>query len=320
MPHRISNDVAVELMAQSLLKSCVRDVKSQLKIAANDWRSNDEGVHRLRVSLRRALACLDLFSVQVSVAKEARWLQKALKELLKSAGKARDLDVLLARKMPEEGKATAHLRKVWKRKRKDCQKPLNHAFETLIGEKELQTKTRALLKAMSRKKTDASDEAAPALSSWRRQQLHSRIDALLKNLPEGSPLKEMHAFRVSAKELRYVTELLLELHKDKTSKQLLKLLEDVQKKLGRLQDEAVAAKSVANHSSTVSKKQGKDLQRMSDSAKVSVESQAIELSSWLSEKIVPALNRIVQSLEQSDQPASRPTKDRVPVKRTRAAT
>jgi CHAD domain-containing protein len=299
MPRKSKHSVTVEQMAQTLLKSCVLDVKSQLRVAAKDWRVSIDGVHELRIALRRTLACL---------------------ELLKSAGKARDLDVLLAREMPEQGKAQAQLRKAWKRKRKDCQEPLRQSFETLVREEKLQTKTRALLKSMSAKKTDASSEAAPDRGSWSTQQLRDRIELLLKKLPEGSQLKGMHAFRISSKQLRYVAELLQEFHADKTTKHLLRSLADVQKKLGRLQDEAVAAKSVARLSSKVSRKQGKSLQDMSASARVAAESKAVELIAWLNEKIVPELNRMMQALEQSVRPAPQPVKARSSVKRARAAT
>ncbi len=320
MPRKSKRSVTVEQMAKTLLKACVLDVKAQLRVAAKDWRASIDGVHELRIGLRRTLACLDLFSEQFSGAKETHWLQKTLKELLKSAGKARDLDVLLAREMPERGKAQAQLRKAWKRKRKDCQEPLRQSFETLVREEKLQTKTRALLKSMSAKKADVSSEAAPDRASWSAQQLRDRIDLLLKKLPEGSQLKGMHSFRISSKQLRYVAELLQEFHADKTTKHLLRSLADVQKKLGRLQDEAVAAKSVERLSSKLSSKQGKSLQNMSASARVAAESKAVELNAWLNEKIVPELNRIMQALEQSVRPAPKPVKARSSVKRTRAAT
>lgn len=320
MPRKTNKSVTVHQMAQTLLKSCLFDVKTHLKIAAKDWRSNEEGVHHLRISLRRTMACLDLFSEQFSPAREAQWLQKTLKELLKSAGKARDLDVLLGREMPKQGKAQVQLRKAWKNKRKECQKPLGRAFETLVREEKLQTKARALLKSVSDRKPVATGEATPDRSSWSAFQLRLRIDLLLKKLPEGSQLKGLHSFRVSAKQLRYVAELLQEFHSDKTTKQLLRLLANVQKKLGRLQDEAVAAKSVARLSSKVSKKQGKSLQNMSDSAKVAAESKAIELSSWLNEKIVPELNRLEKTLDRSVRPAPKPVKNRSSAKRTRNAT
>jgi CHAD domain-containing protein len=324
MPRKSKHSVTVDQMGQTLLKSCLLDVKAQLKVAARDWRVSVDGVHELRISLRRTLACLDLFSEQFSVAKETRWLQKTLRGVLKSAGKARDLDVLLAREMPEQGKAQIQLRKAWKRKRKECQEPLRQSFETLVQEEKLQTKTRVLLKSLSARKAEASGEAIPDRSSWRAQQLRDRIDLLLKKLPEGSQLKGMHSFRISAKQLRYVAELLQEFHADKTTKQLLRSLADVQKKLGRLQDEAVAAKSVARLSSKVSskvsRKQGKSLQSMSANARVAAESKAVELSAWLNEKVVPELHRIVQALDQSVRPAPKPAKARPSAKRTRTAT
>lgn len=320
MSRNKSKSVTVHQMAQTLLKSCLSDVKLYLKTAAKDWRRNEEGVHQLRVSLRRSLACLDLFSEQFSAAKEARWLQKTLKELLKSAGKARDLDVLLAREMPEQGKAQLQLRKAWKSKRKECQKPLDRSFRTLIREEKFQSKTRSLLKCISAETAEADSEAPPDLSCWSALQLRLRIDLLMKKLPEGSQLKGLHSFRVSAKHLRYVAELLQEFHPDKTTKQLLRLLANVQKKLGRLQDEAVAAKSVARLSSKVSRKQGKSLQSMSNNAKASAELKAVELRSWLNEKIVPELNQLAQALNQSARPARKTAKDRSTVKRTRTAT
>ena len=320
MPRKKNKSVSVEQMAHSLLKSCVLDVKTQLKVASRDWRKNEEGVHQLRICLRRTWACLDLFSDNFSAAKETSWLQKTLKELLKSAGKARDLDVLLAREMPEQGKAQIQLRKVWKSKRKECQKPLERFFETLVREEKLQTKARALLKCISAKTAGPTGDAVEDLRSWSALQLRQRIDLLMKKLPERSELKGLHSFRISAKQLRYVAELLQEFHPDKTTKHLLRLLANVQKKLGRLQDEAVAAKSVARLSSKVSKKQGKSLQSMSNEAKAAAESRAVELSSWMNEKIVPELNRLSQNLDQSVRPVAKPTKNRSSAKRTRTAT
>lgn len=320
MPRASKQNATVEQMAQTLLKSCLRDVKAQLKIAAEDWRGSVDGVHKLRISLRRSLACLDLFSEQFSVAKESRWLQKTLKELLKSAGKARDLDVLLAREMPEQGKAQAKLQKAWTRKRKECQKPLKLAFEKLVREEKLHTKTQGLLKSMSAKKPGTSGEVSPDRRSWNAQQLSDRIDLLLKKLPERSQLEGMHSFRISSKQLRYVAELLQEFHADKTTKHLLRSLADVQKKLGRLQDDAVAARSVAKFSRKVNSKQGKSLQDMSESAKVAADSKAVELVGWLNEKIVPELKGVLQALEQSVHPASQPVKARSSAKRTRTAT
>lgn len=316
MSRKTNKSVTVEQMAQTLLKSCLFDVKTYLKIAAKDWQGDDEGVHQLRVSLRRTMACLDLFSEQFSPAKEARWLRKTLKELLKSAGKARDLDVLLAREMSDEGKAQTQLRKAWKSKRRECQKPLDRAFESLIREQKLQTKSRALFKSLSTRTAEAAGEAS-SNRTWGTLQLRLRIDSLLKKLPEGSQLKGLHSFRVSAKQLRYVAELLQEFHPDKTTKDLLGLLADVQKKLGRLQDEAVAAKSVARLSSKVSKKQGRSLQSISDEAKLAAESKAVELSSWLNNDIVPELNRLEQAFSLSVRPVTKPVKDRSSIKRKR---
>lgn len=317
MSHKTKKSVTVHQMAHTLLKSCLSDVKTNLRMAVKAWRSNNEGVHQLRISLRRTLACLDLFSDEFSAAKETRWLQKRLTELLKSAGKARDLDVLLARDMPEQGKAQVQLRKAWSSKRKECQKPLDRFYDSLVREEKLRTKTRALLKRVNAKNTDGDSGDNPDRRSWSRLQLRLRIESLLKKLPEGSQLKGLHSFRVSAKQLRYVAELLQESYPGRTTKQLLQLLTNVQKNLGRLQDEAVAAKSVARLSSKVSKKQSRSLQSISNEAKLAAESRATELSSWLNNEIVPELNRLGQALDQSVRPATKPVKDRSSIKRKR---
>ncbi|MFO1003020.1 MAG: CHAD domain-containing protein [Planctomycetaceae bacterium] len=319
MSRKTNKSVTVHQMAQTLLKSCLFDVKKNLKVAAKDWRSNDEGVHQLRVSLRRTMACMDLFSEQFAVAKETLWLQKTLKELLKSAGKARDLDVLLAREMPDHGKAQGKLQKAWRSKRRECQKPLDRSFEALVREEKLQKKTGALLKRLSATPPTATNETSPDLRSWSTLQLSLRIGLLLKKSPEGSQLKGLHSFRVSAKQLRYVAELLQEIYPNKMVNPLLNLLASVQKKLGRLQDEAVAAKSVARLSSKVSRKQSKSLQSMSDESRVAAEARAVELRLWLNEKVVPELNRLAKVLPQPAKPAPKSTSTRKSVKRTRTA-
>ena len=65
-------------------------------MAAESDQSEVEPVHQLRVSTRRATAVLQLFEAMLP-RNRRRWFEKRLKQIRRTAGIARDLDVLVTR-------------------------------------------------------------------------------------------------------------------------------------------------------------------------------------------------------------------------------
>ena len=91
-------------LARSVLTDSLRSVRCWLKQAAREWTADEEIVHQLRVSGRRALSAIMLVEALL-LESEVRWFRKQLKAILQAAGRARDLDVLIRTQLPRCGKA-----------------------------------------------------------------------------------------------------------------------------------------------------------------------------------------------------------------------
>ena len=90
-----SLDESATTFAQRALDARLNTVYSWLEQAADDTETPVESVHQLRVSTRRATAVLQLFEDWLP-RRRARWFRKHLKQMRQTAGEARDLDVLAA--------------------------------------------------------------------------------------------------------------------------------------------------------------------------------------------------------------------------------
>lgn len=64
--------------------------------AADDRRLLSEDVHQLRVATRRALVAIELFADLLD-SRERKWFERQLRRIRRTAGEARDLDVLVER-------------------------------------------------------------------------------------------------------------------------------------------------------------------------------------------------------------------------------
>jgi len=207
---------------------------------------DEEGVHQMRVAIRRLRSHLRTFKSLVQpdwaqgLVNSVRWLGRPL-------GGVRDLDVL-----------RGHLRDVTS-DLGDEAKPLfeeleaRHAlaFEALIAtlsDERYVKLIESLLAAVNRPKfSAAADEScADALPRFLADEWRP-LQKAAEELKPGSPDQKYHRVRILAKEARYAAEAAAPCLRGKLAKQslaLARLSEEIQQMLGRLQDDSMAMEIV----------------------------------------------------------------------------
>ena len=222
------------------------DVKRLMLYDPATRMGDEEGVHQMRVAIRRLRSHLRTFSTLVQpewaqgLINSVRWLGRPL-------GNVRDLDVL-----------RAHLREVTADLGEEA-KPLfqeletRHAvaFEALISalsDARYVKLIESLLAAVSQPMfTSAADEscvdALPRLLAKEWQPLQKAAD----ELKAGDQDQKYHRVRILAKEARYAAEAATPCLSGKLARQSLafaRLSEEIQQVLGRLQDDSMASEIV----------------------------------------------------------------------------
>ncbi|NIA68842.1 CYTH and CHAD domain-containing protein [Pelagibius litoralis] len=212
--------------------------------------SDPEGVHQMRVGLRRFRSALSVFS-ELLPEDHHRWLNTEARWALNALGPARDWDVFLAELLaPVEAnrpgdKDLAVLRKVAEKRRAEAYQQVREA----VSEPRY---TRFLLRLGGWLEDRAWHCAAltPAQAVWLDQPLITLANKLLtkrhrKTLKLGKhfdrlSVEKRHEVRIAMKKLRYTTEFFRALYPAKTEKPYLKAMRGLQESLGHLNDVAVA--------------------------------------------------------------------------------
>jgi len=124
--HRLS----VGQLAATTLRRRFDAVWTKLQ-AACDMPDHAEHVHQLRVATRRTLAAFDAFHAVIP-AKRRAWFEKRLRRLRRSAGEARDLDVLTDRLANDAARARNRLVAMLSKQRRKSRAPIRALLEDLV--------------------------------------------------------------------------------------------------------------------------------------------------------------------------------------------
>lgn len=207
-----------------------------------------EGVHQMRVGVRRLRAALQAFrpvlarDVCDALKHDLRWLQKQL-------GPARDWDVFAAETLPpivdrlsgERGfgelaaQAEAARAEGYRRARAALSEP---RYTGLVLRLELWLEEGSLL---ARPGADGGGIAGRSVEEFAAKVLSQRHRKLRKlgRGHDGFGEDELHALRIQAKKMRYALEFFRDLYPEKPVKRYLKALVGVQDALGAFNDAAV---------------------------------------------------------------------------------
>lgn len=210
-----------------------------LPLAAQKSDEDVEYVHQLRVAARRSMAALRLYS-QLLPKKHRKRLHKSLRRVIRSAGKARDLDVLAHGCGIESGKSTAALRKGVRRQRDIAQKPIV-AINKQLGRKGKRGFEHSIKQALGKEFPESSTVAESSFGQWARLRLQNILKRFVKASPSGiHDLEGLHRFRILGKELRYTLELLASAFPPKLLAEIYATVEELQTRLGDIHDHTVA--------------------------------------------------------------------------------
>ncbi|WP_183234698.1 CYTH and CHAD domain-containing protein [Bradyrhizobium sp. CIR18] len=246
---RLDPSVTLDEAFATILRSCFLHLLQSLP-AAEDGR-NPEGVHQLRVSLRRIRSALDLMrsvgalSNLDALRSEARWLAQDLSA-------ARDWDVFQRETLPTIAKACPSiagfdaLGRAAAERQSDAYRKAHHALDDrrcamfLIGLGNW-IETRGWRNDVAAE--DLGRLADPAVNFAQRI-LSEQYAKVLKRGRRFKSLtmEELHRVRLATKRLRYLGEFLLPLFADrKSARKFARRLAGLQEELGAFNDMAVTA-------------------------------------------------------------------------------
>lgn len=243
----VTADQPVCAVLETVLRQCYGHWLAN-QAAAADGR-DPEGVHQMRVALRRLRSALALFR-PVLADDHFDWLDREAKWLADALGPARDWDVFIAELLPPVTDASpgdpalACLAETARREqargyvrvRAALEAPRTTAFILELG---------AWIESRGWR-----DGVAGPVAEMLDQPIRSFADPLLdrlhrKALKRGRgfadlPVEQRHRVRIALKKLRYAVEFFLEIYPGKRSRRFRRALEGMQEALGHLNDVAAA--------------------------------------------------------------------------------
>jgi len=224
--------------AAHTLRSRLGAVRHYLPLAAREAEEDVEYVHQLRVWTRRATAALRLYEEWLPRRRFA-WMKKQLKRIRRAANEARDCDVLLERLRKKTGRGSQRWRESVRAERVKAQEAII-AVEERLGRDRLERRITKLLERVRCRLVDGSG-AEPPFGRWARQRLRPLVARFFEAIPSDHTNEAaLHQLRIRGKELRYAVELLSGAFPDTLRTQLYPLLEEIQDRLGAINDLATA--------------------------------------------------------------------------------
>jgi CHAD domain-containing protein len=246
---RTSKWVEVTSGSQPAAKVARRALADRLQLVWRYLRRSTEGapsdlenIHQLRVSTRRAVAVLTTFADWLP-AKRQRWMQRQLKRIRKTAGTARDLDVMLARFIPlsqdepELGPYHALVHRLQVR-RKRAQDPIDALYEKL-QRKDFPRHVANLCRGLKpRGKLRRGDTSFAQVAN--RSMLPLVEQYFEAASADFHDYAQLHALRILGKQMRYAMEIFAGAFPPAFRQDLYPQLAEIQDRLGAINDHATA--------------------------------------------------------------------------------
>jgi inorganic triphosphatase YgiF len=227
----LNNDMTADEAFRAIARSTVRHFSGNADAVRN---SDPEGIHQMRVGLRRLRAEISLFSKLLSGA-STRKIKAQLKWLTGELAPARELDVF----MNENIEPATHddlLRRGGQAIKHEFSERRDQAFaraRKAVNSERFRKLLIDTLQWIESKQTIATDQASMPISNFAVHVLHRRIKKVRKNgrdLDKMSPLAR-HRLRIRVKKIRYAGEFFETLFPSKREKKRLARLSDHLKKL-----------------------------------------------------------------------------------------
>ncbi|WP_297813615.1 CHAD domain-containing protein [uncultured Methylophaga sp.] len=194
-----------------------------------------EGVHQLRVSLRRMRSAFDIFKPVLQPDYRQRW-QKELKTLARFLDEARDLDVFLLTHFNENKTDASVLESHLRKQKKRSDKKLCRLLQSKqFNKPRRQLKKQLKNKHWSRKHGRHCSMLTTTLAARQLQQHYEQVQKQLSALDINNEAA-LHRSRIRIKQLRYGCELLAPVLKHKTNASFITAMKALQDDLGLIHD------------------------------------------------------------------------------------
>ena len=235
----LDNRMDANTAFKTIVRECITHLQSNQDVVIEE--SNEEGLHQMRVALRRLRSALTLFK-KILGPKSRKSLVTELNWLAKSLGKARNLDVFITQTLPSlsgyfgkhQGLLTLETNAL------EAQLEVyNDVREILLS----QRYQRMLLTLLSWVENELWQKGSKDFKNYQLETIaaatlnkfHKRLLNHNGNFTNMRPEK-MHAIRIDGKKLRYAAEFFASIYKEKNSKRYIKLLIELQDYLGQIND------------------------------------------------------------------------------------
>ncbi len=233
-------DEPLERVARRALDARLELVGYFLPLAADEG-EDPENVHQLRVATRRAMAAMQIFDALLAP-RRALWMNKQLKRIRQAAGNAHDLDVLaerLRRREAPDRPASKDLLKRVDRLRTEAQSPIEKIRRKLGGKDFVRRQEALVDRVRLRGKADRLLRTSFGQAASRALGLLVE-DFFAAAAADFSDYAALHAFRIQGKQLRYAMEIFAGAFDRAFRTDLYPLVEQLQEKLGAINDHATA--------------------------------------------------------------------------------
>ncbi len=273
-------------VAKRSLEARLERVQHFLPLATEDWESDVEHVHALRVSARRAEAALSMYWDLVPEWRAA-WMDKQLRRIRNASNDARDDDVFARRlENDHDNDAAARLAHRVRQHRRLSQEAIVDVYRRLTKKHRFERRIAKLIKRV-RLRGEKLQVKNPRFHQWAQSALAPMLDDFFQaGHCDFSDLEALHRFRINGKKLRYAMELLAGAFPEEFRGELYPKLEKLQDKLGQINDHVTAERRVRFwiDEARAAKKELKYLQEVLNQEKKQLRESREQFRSWWHDK------------------------------------
>lgn len=245
-------DTPASAVACRVVRHRLAAVWALLGSSADERRLRNEDVHQLRVATRRSLVAIELFG-DLLARREREWFERQLRRIRRTAGEARDLDVLIERLERDDGAtakggasagvrsgagAEARERKrllaMLGRQRESSRRPIRELHRKLVVDDWPSRLDDLLHPRGAVGKRRFGRHAARCLEA-----VMSRFFRTADRRHRDA--EDLHELRIEGKKLRYALEITGVVFDPKQRSRCLNAIEELQERLGDFTDHAAAA-------------------------------------------------------------------------------
>lgn len=244
----IDKNIDANSVFKIIVRECIDHLESNRDIVINQ--ADIEGVHQMRVALRRLRSAFSLFEKLIKC-KESQFILTEVSWLANKLGKVRDLDVLISEILPMITDYSKNhddfliIRNEAIQTRELAHKELQEAIMSQRYHRLLLTLSSWLESERWNNKQDKSDHFK--ILNFAKKSLNKFYKPLGQNKQSFKDMRpeDRHKIRIAAKKLRYAIEFFYHLFPDKEVNKFIKKLAQLQDGLGKMNDVKVAINLVS---------------------------------------------------------------------------